>query len=309
MCIVYRAHRRRRSHMETGPRPLVARPDGQGIGRMPRRAAGCGSIRSTSSTLRYDREAEGHRAHHRRATLLQDVHHHEWVFDLTDEDIYWCTADIGWVTGHSYVVYGPLAERRDRPDVRRRAELSRATASGRSSRSTGSTIFYTAPTAIRAFIKWGDQLAEEARSVEPAPAGHGRRSRSIPKPGCGITSMIGGERCPIVDTWWQTETGGIMIAPAAGRDSDQARLGARSRCPASVAEVVDAATASRSAKTQGGYAGDHASRGRRCCAPSGATTSATSSSTGQRSRASISPATAPGATTTATTGSWAASTT
>ena len=148
---------------------------------------------------------------------------HKWVFDLKEDDIYWCTADVGWVTGHSYIVYGPLAQRHDGRDVRGRARTTRTrTASGRSSRSTGSTVFYTAPTAIRAFVKWGDQR----------PKGHDlSRLRLLGTVGEPINpeawmwyhEVIGGGRCPIVDTWWQTETGAIMISPLPGAIADQAR--------------------------------------------------------------------------------------
>ena len=99
----------------------------------------------------------------------------EWVFDHRDDDIFWCTADIGWVTGHSYVVYGPLSAGAtvlmyegapNWPDEGRFWQIIEK---------YKVTIFYTAPTAIRAFIKWGDQQVDEARPVEPAAAGHGRR--------------------------------------------------------------------------------------------------------------------------------------
>ena len=139
----------------------------------------------------------------------------KWVFDLKDEDIYWCTADIGWVTGHSYVVYGPLAAgatvmiyegapdfpNKDRFwDIIERHKV---------------TIFYTAPTAIRAFMKWGEQL----------PQAHDMSSLRLlgsvgepinPEAWIWYHKYIGGERCPVVDTWWQTETGAIMITPLPG---------------------------------------------------------------------------------------------
>jgi acetyl-CoA synthetase len=139
----------------------------------------------------------------------------KWVFDLKDEDIYWCTADIGWVTGHSYVVYGPLAAgatvllyegapdfpKQDRFwDIIERHKV---------------TVFYTAPTAIRAFMKWGRQL----------PQAHDLSSLRIlgsvgepinPEAWMWYHTVIGGERCPIVDTWWQTETGAILITPLPG---------------------------------------------------------------------------------------------
>jgi len=139
----------------------------------------------------------------------------KWVFDLKDEDVYWCTADIGWVTGHSYVVYGPLAcgatvmiyegapdfPKQDRFwDIIERHKV---------------TIFYTAPTAIRAFMKWGEKL----------PQSHDMSSLRLlgtvgepinPEAWIWYHQNIGNERCPIVDTWWQTETGMIMITPLPG---------------------------------------------------------------------------------------------
>jgi acetyl-CoA synthetase len=139
----------------------------------------------------------------------------EWVFDLKDDDVFWCTADIGWVTGHSYVVYGPLsngatsviyegAPNHPEPDRLWKIIADRKV-----------TIFYTAPTAIRAFVKWGDQY----------PKKHDLSSLRLlgtvgepinPEAWMWYHRVIGGERCPIVDTWWQTETGGIMIAPLPG---------------------------------------------------------------------------------------------
>ncbi len=139
----------------------------------------------------------------------------EWVFDLRDEDIYWCTADIGWITGHSYIVYGPLAAGAtllmyegapDTPKQDRFWELIEK---------YKVNIFYTAPTAIRAFIKWGDEWVDK----------HDLSSlRLLGTVGEGINPeawmwyhhKIGGGRCPIVDTWWQTETGGIMMTPLPG---------------------------------------------------------------------------------------------
>ncbi len=139
----------------------------------------------------------------------------EWVFDIRDEDVYWCTADIGWVTGHSYIVYGPLAAGAtvlmyegapNFPDEGRFWQLIEK---------YKATIFYTAPTAIRSFMKWGDDWVTK----------HDLSSlRLLGTVGEGINpeawmwyhKMIGGERCPIVDTWWQTETGGIMMTPLPG---------------------------------------------------------------------------------------------
>ncbi|MBT6724128.1 MAG: acetate--CoA ligase [Pirellulaceae bacterium] len=139
----------------------------------------------------------------------------EWVFDIRDDDIYWCTADCGWITGHSYIVYGPLSAGAtcvmfegapNYPAEDRFWDLVEK---------HKITILYTAPTAIRAFIKWGDEHVEK----------HDLSSlRLLGTVGEGINpeawiwyhEKIGGERCPIVDTWWQTETGGIMMSPLPG---------------------------------------------------------------------------------------------
>src|SRR5215471_13042581 len=137
------------------------------------------------------------------------------VFDLKDEDVFWCTADVGWVTGHSYLVYGPLANGAtcvmyegapDWPEKDRFWAICER---------YGVTILYTAPTAIRAFMRWGDQW----------PAKHDLSSLRLlgsvgepinPEAWMWYREKIGGDRCPIVDTWWQTETGGIMITPLPG---------------------------------------------------------------------------------------------
>jgi acetyl-CoA synthetase len=137
------------------------------------------------------------------------------VFDLKDEDVYWCTADIGWVTGHSYVVYGPLANGAtvlmyegapDWPQKDRFWSLVER---------YGVTVFYTAPTAIRAFMRWGTEW----------PARHDLSSLRLlgsvgepinPEAWMWYHRTIGGEQCPVVDTWWQTETGAIMITPLPG---------------------------------------------------------------------------------------------
>ena len=139
----------------------------------------------------------------------------KWVFDMKDDDVYWCTADIGWVTGHSYVVYGPLANGAtvlmyegapDWPEKDRFWSIVER---------YGVTIFYTAPTAIRAFMKWGSDW----------PGKHDLSSLRLlgsvgepinPEAWVWYYNHIGGERCPVVDTWWQTETGAIMITPLPG---------------------------------------------------------------------------------------------
>ena len=147
--------------------------------------------------------------------LLQTHLTTKWIFDLRDEDIYWCTADIGWVTGHSYVVYGPLsngatvlmyegAPNHPQPD-RFWSIIERHRVN----------ILYTAPTAIRAFIKWGEQwpLKHDLSSLRLL----GSVGEPInPEAWMWYHKIIGKERCPIVDTWWQTETGAIMISPLPG---------------------------------------------------------------------------------------------
>jgi len=137
------------------------------------------------------------------------------VFDLRDEDVYWCTADVGWVTGHSYIVYGPLANGatvfmyEGAPDWPHRGRFWELV------ERYGVTVFYTAPTAIRAFMRWGtDWLAKHDLSTLRLLGTVGEPIN--PEAWMWYHEYIGGERCPIVDTWWQTETGGIMITPLPG---------------------------------------------------------------------------------------------
>ncbi|HWS71041.1 MAG TPA: acetate--CoA ligase, partial [Thermoanaerobaculia bacterium] len=139
----------------------------------------------------------------------------KWVFDLKEDDIYWCTADIGWVTGHSYVVYGPLANGatvflyEGAPDWPKQDRFWELIEKHRI------TIFYTAPTAIRAFMKWGHQLPESHDLSSLRLLGSVGEPIN-PEAWMWYHKWIGGERCPIVDTWWQTETGAIMITPLPG---------------------------------------------------------------------------------------------
>jgi acetyl-CoA synthetase len=170
--------------------------------------------------------------------LTQVAFTHKYVFDLHPEtDVYWCTADIGWVTGHSYIVYGPLANGAtsviyegtpDTPDKDRFWDIAER---------YGVTLFYTAPTAIRTFMKWGTDL----------PAKHDlSRLRLLGSVGEPINpeawmwyqEHIGGGRCPIVDTWWQTETGAILIAPLPGVTTTKPGS-ATHPLPGIGAEVVD----------------------------------------------------------------------
>ncbi|MBR44222.1 MAG: acetate--CoA ligase [Gemmatimonadetes bacterium] len=137
------------------------------------------------------------------------------VFDLKDDDVYWCTADVGWITGHSYIVYGPLANcaqvvmyegAPDTPDRGRFWQLCEK---------YGVTIFYTAPTAIRAFMRWGDEWPKKYDLSCLRVLGTVGEPIN-PEAWMWYHQVIGGERCPIVDTWWQTETGAIMITPLPG---------------------------------------------------------------------------------------------
>jgi acetyl-CoA synthetase len=139
----------------------------------------------------------------------------KYVFDLREEDVYWCTADIGWVTGHSYVVYGPLQNGAtvlmyegapNWPDFSRFWKIVD---------DHKVTVFYTAPTAIRAFIKWGDQHVEK-HSLESLRLLGTVGEPINPEAWMWYREKIGHNRCPIVDTWWQTETGAILIAPIPG---------------------------------------------------------------------------------------------
>jgi acetyl-CoA synthetase len=137
------------------------------------------------------------------------------VFDLQEDDVYWCTADVGWITGHSYIVYGPLANGAqivmyegapDTPDRGRFWQICEK---------YGVTIFYTAPTAIRAFMRWGDTWPAESDLSSLRLLGTVGEPIN-PEAWMWYHRLIGAERCPIVDTWWQTETGGIMITPLPG---------------------------------------------------------------------------------------------
>jgi len=163
----------------------------------------------------------------------------KYIFDIKDDDVYWCTADVGWVTGHSYVVYGPLANGatvflyEGAPDWPQRDRFWTLI------EKYGITILYTAPTAIRAFMKWGVDW----------PAKHDLSSLRLlgsvgepinPEAWLWYHKNIGGEKCPIVDTWWQTETGAIMITPLPGISATKPASASRP-FPGISAEVVDEA--------------------------------------------------------------------
>jgi len=138
-----------------------------------------------------------------------------WVFDVKDDDIYWCTADIGWVTGHSYTVYGPLAAGATVVMYEGAPNFPENDRFWQVIEKYKVSIFYTAPTAIRTFIKWGDSWVKKHDLSSLRLLGSVGEPIN-PEAWMWYRKVIGGDRCPIVDTWWQTETGGIMISPMPG---------------------------------------------------------------------------------------------
>ncbi len=139
----------------------------------------------------------------------------KYVFDLREEDIYWCTADVGWITGHSYIVYGPLANGATCLMYEGAPNWPENDRFWQIVEDYGVTILYTAPTAIRAFIKWGDEWPEKHDLSSLRLLGSVGEPIN-PEAWMWYHRVIGGGRCPIVDTWWQTETGAIMITPLPG---------------------------------------------------------------------------------------------
>ncbi len=137
------------------------------------------------------------------------------VFDLREEDVYWCTADIGWVTGHSYVVYGPLANGATVVMYEGAPDWPKKDRFWSIIETYGVTVFYTAPTAIRAFMKWGTEWPKK-RDLSSLRLLGSVGEPINPEAWVWYYRFIGGERCPVVDTWWQTETGAIMITPLPG---------------------------------------------------------------------------------------------
>ena len=215
---------------------------------------------------------------------------HRWVFDLKDDDVYWCAADVGWVTGHSYIVYGPLANGATSvlyegapgtPDKDRWWEIIER---------YGVTILYCAPDRH-------PHLHEVGRSSTPSATTSARCACSgsvgepiNPEAWIWYRTHIGGDRCPVVDTWWQTETGNIMISPLPGVTTLK---------PGSATKPLPGDHRRRGrlqrrerAARPGRLPRAAPSPGRGCCAPSTATTTASSRPTGASTRACTSPATA-----------------
>jgi acetyl-CoA synthetase len=170
--------------------------------------------------------------------LTQVAYTHRVVFDLKpDTDVYWCTADVGWVTGHSYIVYGPMANRATQvmyegtPDTPHKGRLWELCAK------YGVTIFYTAPTAIRTFMKWGTEFINKHDLSKLRLLGSVGEPIN-PEAWVWYREHIGANRTPVVDTWWQTETGAIMLSPLPGVTA--AKPGSAMRpLPGVVAQVVD----------------------------------------------------------------------
>ncbi len=175
---------------------------------------------------------------------------HRLIFDIHEDDFYWCTADIGWVTGHSYIVYGPLANGATSFMYEGAPDFPKQDRWWKLVEEYGITIMYTAPTAIRACMRWGDDW----------PKGHDLTSLRLlgtvgepinPEAWRWYYRTIGGSRCPVVDTWWQTETGMILITPLPGIGTF--KPGSASRpYPGVFAEVVDE-TGAQAGVNHGGY--------------------------------------------------------
>lgn len=161
----------------------------------------------------------------------------KWIFDLQDTDVYWCTADVGWITGHSYIVYGPLSNGATTLMYEGAPRKSNPGCFWDVVEKYGVTVFYTAPTAIRAFIKMGDSHPK-SRNLSSLRLLGTVGEPINPEAWMWYHKVIGGERCPIVDTWWQTETGGIMITPLPGAISTKPGSATRP-FPGILADIVD----------------------------------------------------------------------
>ncbi len=174
----------------------------------------------------------------------------KWTFDLKDTDVYWCTADVGWITGHSYIVYGPLSNGATAVMYEGVPRPSNPGCFWDVIEKYGVTIFYTAPTAIRTFIKMGEQHPN-ARNLSSLRILGTVGEPINPEAWMWYHAVIGKERCPIVDTWWQTETGGFMITPLAS--ATPTKPGSASRpFPGILADVVDL-DGNPAADNEGGY--------------------------------------------------------
>jgi acetyl-CoA synthetase len=174
----------------------------------------------------------------------------QWIFDLKETDVYWCTADVGWITGHSYIVYGPLSNGATTLMYEGAPRASNPGCMWEIIEKHQVNIFYTAPTAIRAFIKMGEQLPN-ARDLSSLRLLGTVGEPINPEAWMWYHRVIGGGRCPIVDTWWQTETGGVMITPLPG--AIPTKPGSATRpFPGIIADIVDI-DGTPAADDEGGY--------------------------------------------------------
>ena len=209
---------------DAGPRFLAARGSADGQRRLQGRAVSTASI---PLFILYTSGSTGKPKGilHTTAGYLLGCHMTtKYYFDLRPEDVYFCTADVGWITGHSYVAYGVLSNGGTSLIYEGAPNFPEPDRFWRIIDKHKVNIFYTAPTAIRSFIKWGDDW------LTPHDLSSLRLLGSVgepinPEAWMWYHDKVGGKRCPIVDTWWQTETGCHMIAPDARRHAAQARLG------------------------------------------------------------------------------------
>jgi len=175
----------------------------------------------------------------------------QWVFDLKEDDVFWCTADVGWVTGHSYVAYGPLSNGATVMIYEGAPTVPDAGRFWKIAQDHGVTIFYTAPTAIRALMKLGDEWPKQYDLSKLRLLGSVGEP-SNPEAWMWYHRVIGKERLPIVDTWWQTETGAIMIAPVPG--AVPTKPGSCTKpLPGIFTAIVDETGEPVTAPSQGGY--------------------------------------------------------
>jgi acetyl-CoA synthetase len=174
----------------------------------------------------------------------------KWIFDLKETDVYWCTADVGWITGHSYIVYGPLSNGATTVMYEGVPRPSNPGCFWDIIEKHGVNIFYTAPTAIRAFIRLGEEIPK-SRDLSSLRLLGTVGEPINPEAWMWYQRVIGGGKCPIVDTWWQTETGGIMITPLPGAIATKPGSCTRP-FPGIVADVVDLEGQSVTDE-QGGY--------------------------------------------------------